>query len=87
MRLIDADKLKEAFNETDATKYGLYPNNVVDMQPTVDAVPVTRCGQCKWNRGFECRNLNIMFSDNQTANWFRADGEPREDGEADEAHH
>lgn len=35
MRLIDADKLKKLFDE------------IVDQHPTVDAVPVIRCKDCK----------------------------------------
>lgn len=47
MRLIDADKLK--------AHYSWWPENertvldqIVDAQPTVDAVPVVRCRECKY---------------------------------------
>ena len=46
MRLIDADALKK-----DLTRF--YGNEVtakelIDEQPTVDAVPVVRCEDCRW---------------------------------------
>ena len=64
MRLIDADKLKESFNnaevcngcpdaelrcnydckEPDFLTDGI--ERVIDMQPTVDAVPVVYCEEC-----------------------------------------
>ena len=50
MRLIDADALKEGLKEK---MYG-HPFNrnflsiVVDSAPTIDAVPVVRCRECKW---------------------------------------
>lgn len=50
MRPIDADKLK--------AHYAWWPENertvmdqIVDAQPTVDAVPVVRCGECKYYFG------------------------------------
>ena len=33
-RLIDAEDIKCAFNDTNITEYGLYPNNIVDSIPT-----------------------------------------------------
>lgn len=47
-RLIDADKLPKY------TGYALSANEVamaVENAPTVDAVPVVRCKECKWWRG------------------------------------
>ena len=56
MRLIDADALLESETE----KHGRVPvvctttlnreylDDVLDSHPTVDAVPVVRCGQCVW---------------------------------------
>lgn len=48
MRLIDADKLPKY------TGYALSANEVamaVENAPTVDAVEVVRCRECKWWRG------------------------------------
>ena len=44
MRLIDADKLLDWYDRQgwDGVQA------VVDMQPTIDAVPVVRCKDCKW---------------------------------------
>ena len=52
MRLIDADKLKEYFKEY-TTHSGIqvsldrYALKVIEEEPTVDAVPVIRCKDCK----------------------------------------
>ena len=59
MRLIDADALKNSidehvylvhhgFNETEygCTQYGIH--QIIDDAPTVDAVPVIRCANCKY---------------------------------------
>ena len=50
MRLIDADALKQRFLEQFG-RCGMWPINVIhgiiDGMPTVDAVPVVRCEDCK----------------------------------------
>lgn len=64
MRLIDADALLENYNLKDATKYGnrdaeqqahsystIMMYEVADMieeAPTIDAVPVVRCKDCRY---------------------------------------
>ena len=59
MRLIDADALMDVIKQHEyrlATKqgaidYGMFTLGIqqaVDEQPTVDAVPVVRCKDCKW---------------------------------------
>ena len=57
--------------------------DVVQNQPTVDAVPVTRCEQCKWceypahnSTGYACK----LFDRCVKWDWFCADGERRTDG-------
>ena len=46
MRLIDADKIKfKGLNKCVCPD--LTAQDVIDAAPTVDAVPVVRCGQCK----------------------------------------
>lgn len=58
MRLIDADKLmetikahdyplKDHLNSTDNGMFTIGIQQAVDEQPTVDAVPVVRCKDCK----------------------------------------
>lgn len=50
MRLIDADKLVDALYDNEfATLCPLDEvSGVIDEAPTVDAVPVTRCKDCKY---------------------------------------
>lgn len=55
---------------------------IVNKQPTVDAVPVVRCKECK-NLGnndgyYFCNAIGLAFGDKP--NWFCADGERRNDG-------
>lgn len=56
-------------------------------QPTVDAVPVVRCEDCKHYKDGFCYNPNTYDDEktcgNTTKDWFCADGE-RKDGEYEE---
>ena len=45
MRLIDADKLKKHYAWWDDDRQKLF-DEIVDQQPTVDALPVVRCMDC-----------------------------------------
>jgi len=84
MRLIDADKLDWWYK-------GRNIRRVIDDAPTVDAVPVVRCKDCKhlcvWNRkdlyAF-CPKTNIVFLpfDKDTRTFFCSLGE-RKDGGAE----
>ena len=63
MRLIDADALKEGLKEK---MFGhpferIFVSSVVDSEPTIDAVPVVRCRECK-HLGFcgDATNLEVM---------------------------
>ena len=54
----------------------------LDAMPTVDAVPVTRCAQCKWcdypvpnSTKYECR----LFDRCVKGDWFCSGGERRTD--------
>lgn len=54
MRLIDADALKKKlfvfdveFHDGHYQKYYVYKEKDVDDAPTIDAVPVVRCKDCK----------------------------------------
>lgn len=60
MRLIDADRLSEAIHENVSA---LYEDAVcakedclteIDVAPTVDAVPVVRCRECKYHNKPPC---------------------------------
>jgi len=86
MRLIDADALKE-----DLTRF--YANEVtardlIDEQPTIDAVPVVRCKDCKHGKPMVythaerpciciiCSHLGSGFYERVfKPMWFCADGE------------
>ena len=54
MRLIDADALKAFYKHWDSEysgeelkRYKEIFDSIVDQQPTVEAVPIVRCGECK----------------------------------------
>lgn len=44
MRLIDAERLKEVFRRNVVS--GDAFDQLIDIAPTIDAVPVVRCGEC-----------------------------------------
>ena len=83
MRLIDADKLDWWYK-------GRNIRCVIDDAPTVDAVPVVRCKDCKhlcvWNRkdlyAF-CPKTNIAFLpfDKDTRAFFCSLGERKDGGD------
>ena len=52
MRLINADELKkQAFGK----RNGLVHTSDIDAAPTVDAIPVVRCGECRyWDHSPSC---------------------------------
>lgn len=87
MRLIDADALigalhNYAFLEGDDRSICY---NVIQRQPTVDAVPVIRCEDCKYssdNRVYGCRieSFNYDFDTQMYANDFCSCGERRSNG-------
>ena len=79
-RLIDADAAKLTAN--DYAMFRCQLGGLVDVveflndMPTVDAVPVVRCKDCKYFKTRLCEN-----EDNYD-DWFCADGE-RKDGDGD----
>ena len=85
MRLIDAELLEEQFGISDAD---ILAKEEIRYAPTVDAVVVTRCKDCKhlcvWNRkdiyAF-CPKTNIVFLpfEKDTRTFFCSLGE-RKDG-------
>lgn len=96
MRLIDGDALKERFemlsyddwnqgaNTTWARAFG-ESADVVECAPTIDAVEVVRCEDCRWwERDYQPRYhpderpCNIVGM-GTPPDWFCADGERRDD--------
>lgn len=90
-RLIDANALMEKANSDGA--YGYVDVKQISEAPTVDAVPVVRCNDCKhlcvWNRkdmyAF-CPKTNIAFLpfEQDTRTFFCGFGERKDGGNADE---
>ena len=94
MRMIDADKFILAL--MDASLSSVDEDTILDLVdsiPTVDAVVVTRCKDCKhlrvWNRkdiyAF-CPKTNIVFLpfEKDTRTFFCGLGERKDGGNADE---
>ena len=78
-RLIDADALKtkaircETFKLYDAPVFlKAVGTKEIDKAPTIDAVPVVRCKDCKYFKTRLCEN------ENNHDDWFCADGERKE---------
>lgn len=89
MRLIDADKLIEVLNKK-SVPFNANVNDAILTAPTVDAVEVVRCKDCKhWELCDEedgisygqcmhplCVISNTVFLNE---NWYCADGERKTD--------
>lgn len=89
MRLIDGDSLmKTVFNDVvlvdgEVKGVGLILAETVDKAPTIDAVPVVRCKDCKYH---EDEEIGMVYCPNALGgwvaeNWFCAEGE-RKEGQA-----
>ena len=83
-RLIDADALMHALSVLEFSGDMGDAMEILDNFPTVDAVEVVRCKDCKWcNKEYYgeqetewvwyCPNVEHMVGDN----WFCADGEKK----------
>lgn len=82
-RLISADKLKKHYAWWQDENKHIY-DAIVDAQPTVDAVEVVRCKDCKWNYDTSVNHGNMFpkckFTDYvRTGDFYCAMGERRED--------
>lgn len=81
MRPIDADALKKAFcNHCDGEEPCTEPCidiGLIETAKTIDAVPVVRCGECKYweEESTFCLNKEGCYGSETTADWFCADGE------------
>ena len=99
-RLIDANALLKSFDVTwmieyDETGCGMkrkaIPIKTIEEAPTIDAVPVVRCRECKHhrNRGCPMRSLDVMpggrlyVVDNTDDNGFCYKGAKMDGGAAD----
>ena len=63
MRLIDADALKK-----DLTRFydgEVVARKLIDEQPTVDAVEVVRCRECRWCNMGECEHKFGLLVSNE----------------------
>lgn len=82
MRPIDADALMEKMKHR-WERFGRESDCIclIEDAQTIDAVPVVRCGECKYYKDGMCYNPNTYDDDktcgNTTADWFCADGERR----------
>ena len=87
MRLIDADALLNRMQEDPlfylVERYGV--SGVIEAEPTVDAVPVIRCKDCKeyaeWGDSMICMRLGSYYG-NTKPNEFCSRAE-RKDNETD----
>lgn len=59
MRLVDADNARECFGGDGVT--GTVMQRMFDSLPTIDAVPVVRCRECKFYREFRTKRHNQLM--------------------------
>lgn len=84
MRLIDAKAGKKRFNaiaqpaEYKGVIHMVVPIREIDKLPTIDAVPVVRCKDCKWRHTKACIYEFIKAVPRED-NDFCSDGERRSD--------
>ena len=81
-RYIDADALKRRVGELIVPEWArTLIRTWLESAPTVDAVPVVRCKDCKHYKDGFCYNPNTYDDEktcgNTTKDWFCADGERR----------
>ena len=79
-RYIDADALKKRVSELivpDWTRTLI--RSWLDSEPTVDAVPVVRCRECRWRHDDSSTMWLPCMEIKTLDDWFCADGERRTD--------
>jgi len=90
MRLIDADALIVAVLDHGVDHVQTDDldeiNQIINDAPTVDAVPVVRCGECKWGRTVSeggpyvlCGKPYAAPRETHKFDYFCADGKRKED--------
>lgn len=89
MRPIDADKLevinyKDTEGRENTFDAGVrWMAELIDKQPTVDAVPVMRCKDCKWCefwdscKEYKCWNVGVIIT--VEPDGYCSRGEPKEE--------
>lgn len=96
-RLVDANELKRHFPKDEDWDYPVNTNSrvveIIDNAPTVDAVEVVRCKDCKYAHmtyGGECKSCDMWKDDDDFTMTLYLDGdfycafaERREDGKTD----
>ena len=95
MRLIDADSLKPSYIVTSSTTNSICHRYVsiedINSAPTIDAVEVVRCNECKWcecfyhgssNLSYRCKKLYLTAEAVDNGNGFCSYGERNADSNA-----
>ena len=87
MRMIDANSAKEALECTLVGDAAALAQRVIDRMPTIEAVPVVRCRECKHGSSgvldVNCYHPEYDLCEGVTPHepeFFCAYGEKREDG-------
>lgn len=81
-RYIDADKLKQHYSWWKDDDREVF-DNIVDLQPTVNAIEVVRCRNCKYATydksidRYDCRNWGLDGDEYTEADDFCSYGEKR----------
>lgn len=80
MRLIDANETKHNLAISDEVRFKYLSDfgkvcNFIDEQPTIDAVAVVRCGECKHRTELAPTGWHPCVDMAVSDDWFCADGE------------
>lgn len=62
MRMIDANSAKEALECTLVGDAAALAQRVIDRMPTIEAVPVVRCRECKHKNTKKCPMVIVNFN-------------------------
>lgn len=76
MRLVDADKARECFGGDGVT--GAVMKRMFDSLPTIDAVPVVRCRECKYWLGEHVCDLDCNHETHTGPDDFCSRGQRKE---------
>lgn len=76
MRLVDADKARECFGGDGVT--GAVMQRMFDSLPTIDAVPVVRCRECKYWLGEHVCDLDCNHETHTGPDDFCSRGQRKE---------
>lgn len=76
MKLVDADKARECFGGDGVT--GAVMQRMFDSLPTIDAVPVVRCQECKHKNTTACPAYDAPFMRTSLRIKFCSEGKRKE---------